>query len=107
VQVGWWLQRARKFSNILTIESFVVYESQWLLWWKGLQPAWRREGTAGLPAAVYDPSHEWVCIRRSGPNGIVMVLIAFTWWGGGGVNADWTRALTDLVKTLQVMADIA
>lgn len=52
------------------------FGAEWLRWWKATQPVWRRDS---LSQDV--PSNEdWKTLKCGGSNGLVLVIMAISWW---------------------------
>ncbi|KAJ3505518.1 hypothetical protein NMY22_g17558 [Coprinellus aureogranulatus] len=55
-----------------------------LKWWYNIQPPFRASDN-GFPSATFtDPTYvgdPWSAIRKSGPNGFVVVMMLMLWWG--------------------------
>jgi hypothetical protein len=88
------------------MEDVAEFERGWLSWWNALQPAGRRNGVL-VPFGIYDVEADWSELRKSGPNGFVMAIIALTWWGISGASETWFKAVTDVSRVLEVLAGLA
>lgn len=56
------------------------FAAAWKLWWEGLQPAWRIQGTWPLGREV-PADEDWSILRRGGNNGLFLVVMCLSWWG--------------------------
>lgn len=71
-----------------------------------LQPAWRTND-GDVPYAVYACGEgDWGALRKTGKNGLFMVLLAMSWWvsGAGKVPPVWTKLVVDITHVLASMA---
>lgn len=111
-QVKFWISRARKYSIIPEIEEVSVYATTLLSWWDSIQPEWRK-GDGSRPQAIYvnrDPDKDedvsdWAELKKSGPNGFFIVMLAFSWWGRSDEKdlREWNLATADLRHCLERM----
>lgn len=107
-QVGWWIARHRKLTTLPPKTDAAAFERDVLLWWNDVQPAWRK-GTGSLPVARYQPPsgsdedvNGWDCLRKSGPNGFFLIILAFHWWGcSAGMSHQWKTGVADLRRCLE------
>ncbi|TEB31117.1 hypothetical protein FA13DRAFT_1852294 [Coprinellus micaceus] len=88
-------------------------------WWSSIQPPFRFSLTDPYPLPVLaDPrngegSDSWVHLRKSGPNGIISVVMLVAWWGHAALTATtqfqedssavWKRVVADLTSVLGEM----
>jgi hypothetical protein len=101
-QVAWWIGRAHVYTKIPPITSHKNYRIQCMKWWNHIQPSWRKTTNLGdiMPLSVYDG--QWEPLRRSGKNGILLVLMVFSWWGHeDSVSEDWIALMADLRVSLE------
>ena len=91
-------------------------------WWNKLQPPFRRNEQYPMPLSNFIPPNPdalediWEPLRKGGQNGLVIVLMLFSWWGQKiqltvGCDAEivvqWSVAITDLQRTLEAMGATA
>ncbi|KLO15474.1 hypothetical protein SCHPADRAFT_790657, partial [Schizopora paradoxa] len=63
-----------------------AFASEVRAWWTALMPGWRlpsdgRTAQAAWPLQRNVPETEdWKKVRKIGPNGIFLVLLALSWW---------------------------
>ncbi|TFK18744.1 hypothetical protein FA15DRAFT_709605 [Coprinopsis marcescibilis] len=54
-------------------------------WWKMIQPSFRENPTGVMPAQIYTAGgtakEEWAAVCKSGPNGLLSVMMLLLWWG--------------------------
>lgn len=105
VEFGPWLKWGRQYTKSPDIRDAEDYASRLLSWWHQLQPGWRR-GTGTLPHHQYNGN--WDTLRKGGKNGMLTVLIMFTWWGRCAAIdwQAWTAATDDLGKSLRGMIEM-
>lgn len=79
LEVNMWLKNGHKYGDMPRIADSATYTSTWLKWWMHLQPEWR--GT--WPTVLYDAPDDatWPALHKGRPNGIFILLLAFSWWG--------------------------
>ncbi len=102
-----WFAYGRVYSSDPEIPNNETYQTAVLSWWQHLQPEWR-QSTGELPLARYSPPEDgdWTCLDVSGRNGLLVVMMAFAWWGKAvGLSPSWVAASTDLKHTLQAVLD--
>jgi len=73
-----WIARRRVTTFQPKILSLEDYESEFLDWWRRLQPTWRISNNNVDNAAS---QLDWVCLRVPGVNGIMNVVVALFYWG--------------------------
>ncbi|KAH9887554.1 hypothetical protein C8Q73DRAFT_617778, partial [Cubamyces lactineus] len=81
MQVRQWIQTHRQYEKIPTIRNVAQYGAEWELWWHALQPEMRlgEAGELQRPEALAE-GDSWSVLRRGGPNGFFLVLLALSWW---------------------------
>lgn len=81
MQVRQWIQTHRQYEKIPTIRNVAQYGAEWELWWHALQPEMRLDEAGELqrPEALAE-GDSWSVLRRGGPNGFFLVLLALSWW---------------------------
>ncbi|KAJ3524045.1 hypothetical protein NMY22_g11175 [Coprinellus aureogranulatus] len=74
----------RPYDSIPKIDQPAEFGLAMLKWWYNIQPPFR-SSTNNFPGPMFeDPSYEgdpWVAIRKSGPNGFVVLMTLMSWWG--------------------------
>ncbi|KAL4262140.1 hypothetical protein AB1N83_009759 [Pleurotus pulmonarius] len=105
-QVARWFAYGRLYTTDPNIPDIVKYENSLLAWWLFLQPEWRTsEGP--LPLALYDAPEgsNWASLNKTGPDGLLLVMMSFAWWGAiVGETTSWLAASADLKHALKAMA---
>ncbi|KAJ8699175.1 hypothetical protein PTI98_002320 [Pleurotus ostreatus] len=84
------------------------YEQELLTWWAYLQPEWRTS-TDPLPLPLYHTpeGQNWSVLKVTGSNGLLIVMMAFAWWGKAvGLSPLWLTATADLKHTLKALANL-
>lgn len=103
----WTQTRRRDYARCPDISALEAkkYIEQWRIWWKGLQPEWRR-GAGILPPAIYDCANsDWGKLRQGGKNGVFLVLMSLVWWGlSPGKKRDWDATVIEVKLVLESMA---
>ncbi|KAF4583704.1 hypothetical protein EYR40_002195 [Pleurotus pulmonarius] len=104
-QVAVWFSYGRKYDSDPDIPDIEEYEESVLAWWAFLQPEWRASDDS-LPLPSYHPPDgcDWSSLRLTGPNGLLLVMISFAWWGSiVGESPLWLKASKDLKLALKAM----
>lgn len=86
-----WVKASRPYAKAPDVTDCVEeFGSEWLIWWRCLQPDWRVEDndppniiglTDDMPAKY--EGRDWTTLSKPGPNGIFLVLLGLSWWGQG------------------------
>lgn len=101
-----WIRAHRRFDSIPPEPEFLdQYITDWLSWWKSLQPAWR----AQLPD--YDRTvpedAEWPELMKGGANGFFLIVFTLTWWTVHAVTEEQSeggkKAFLDVAFVLKQM----
>ncbi|KAI0323432.1 hypothetical protein GY45DRAFT_1214498, partial [Cubamyces sp. BRFM 1775] len=81
MQVRQWIQTHRQYEKIPVIGGITVYGAEWALWWRALQPDGRLDAEGELQRIEEtEGGISWSVLRRGGPNGFFLVLLALSWW---------------------------
>lgn len=64
-------------TKLPALDSVVGYATQWIKWWKTLQPSWR--STAGWPLAP-EVAGTWKHLAAGGEGGVFLLIMSMTWW---------------------------
>ena len=117
-----WTVRGRKgaqpYHIMPAISNVKEFGLACINWWHMLQPSFQHNehGSMPLPNLIRPDleglDDEWELLRKGGPNGLVMVLLLFTWWGQKAQNApevihQWHTAMVDLRHVLEAMGTTA
>ena len=72
----------RRYDDIPVIDDSAEFGIAVVKWWYEMQPAFRR-GADNALVAVYevDDASVWDPLRKSGPNGLVLLMTVLAWWG--------------------------
>ncbi|KAI9059315.1 hypothetical protein FKP32DRAFT_1534588, partial [Trametes sanguinea] len=82
LQIHQWIQAKRKYAATPPIRRVAEFGASCELWWSNLQPEQRATSSDGKltrPSSRL-PLEAWDEIRRGGPNGLFLVLLALGWW---------------------------
>lgn len=95
--VGGWISRARSPKYRPGIKDLSRFETEFWNWWKGLQPAWRKD--------LQRKGGDWTALHKPGVNGLASVLAALFYWGMElGAHREsspgWSRAIDDVTWVL-------
>jgi hypothetical protein len=107
-EVSIWVKSGRR-SIKPNIANIVKYKASWQTWWQGLQPEWRLLEDGTFLQEVPDTGEEWETLRRGGPNGFFVIVLALGWWAAA---MDWKddigllNALDDVTWVVRCMADL-
>ncbi|KAJ7049319.1 hypothetical protein C8F01DRAFT_1093506 [Mycena amicta] len=109
-QVKEWIRADRKATPRL-IKLHKRYGEEFWIWWKFLQPQWRKAKTnwPSMDAVQDGDEGDWAALTVPGKNGLVSVVASLYWWGregveGGSVSPGWSSAVKDVTWALQRMA---
>ncbi|KAF7964762.1 hypothetical protein HWV62_3248 [Athelia sp. TMB] len=103
-EVAVWIKSARRFEKPPPYHS--DFGASCILWWMHLQPLWRTND-GDIPHSIYAcDDGDWGTLKRSGKNGLFMVLLVMSWWarGAGNIPPVWTKLLVDIRLVLESMA---
>ncbi|KAJ7315624.1 hypothetical protein DFH08DRAFT_623667, partial [Mycena albidolilacea] len=87
VEIGQWMKEHRKPGDNNKLEP--DFGPRLMAWWINIGPEFRKgERPAGYPEDEQWPPQstegrdpkEFECLRRTGQNGILLVVLALTWW---------------------------
>jgi hypothetical protein len=95
----------RKYGCIPVLRDPATFSKEWTAWWSALQPEWRRSPENQLlPISSMTPENHIRALCRSGPTGIVTVIIALKWWGEMAYAKEaWKSAVIDVHECLEVI----
>ncbi|KAF9490139.1 hypothetical protein BDN71DRAFT_1400516, partial [Pleurotus eryngii] len=107
-QIARWFSYGRLYTTDPPIPDMEEYESSVQAWWTFLQPTWCTSSRP-LPLPTYSPppGSDWAKLQLSGPNGLLLVMMLFVWWGRAlklkPSTPSWFAATVDLRGVLQGM----
>lgn len=105
-----WFKNGRKYILTPKITNLAKYKASWQNWWHGLQPKWRLREDGIFLQEVPDVGEDWGGLRRGGPNGFFIIVLAFAWWveaaDGKADDAGLDDALDDITWVARCMADM-
>jgi hypothetical protein len=105
VELAKWLS-SRRYSHPPKIEDCAKFANDWLLWWNSIQPQWRRTSEVNsLPLALSTATQKqnMTSLKKTGPSGIVVVLISLKWWYTvQGEDERWGKAVDDIHECLKL-----
>ncbi|KAH6907218.1 hypothetical protein BKA70DRAFT_1428181 [Coprinopsis sp. MPI-PUGE-AT-0042] len=79
-EVALWMKRHRKAATPKEV-ALNNFGPRVLAWWHALQPAWRVPSATSTPATYKrDKEGSLDCLRKGGPTGVILVVIAIGWW---------------------------
>jgi hypothetical protein len=78
LEVAYWLKCGRKYSAPPVIHDLPLYASHFTDWWSSAQP--KSRGEKWPLSRDIEPNELSDRLAMGGLNGIIMVLIALTWW---------------------------
>ena len=121
-----WTSKGRNGSRPYNLMPFIKDPEEFGLacinWWNKIQPSFRYNEQGSMPISNFIPPDAealedvWEPLRKGGPNGLVIVLLLFSWWGlklqqtigyNMEITAQWRTAITDLRHTLEAMGATA
>ena len=111
-EIATWMKRHRKPETPKDIE-LDTFEVALLAWWHALQPAWRV--TSDVTPTTFehtgDTDDGWDTMRRGGPNGFCLVIVAISWYvstnGNQPLSLSMTHLLDDTAWVLRKLIDIS
>ncbi|KZP25518.1 hypothetical protein FIBSPDRAFT_950221 [Athelia psychrophila] len=104
-----WLALRRPASgadwDALGSSDGVAYGAEWWAWWVDLQPTGRRVEGDFLMARRDAGPIAWKRLSKSGPNGMLLVLVGLVWWKMmiGNVDENWCKAVVDVTWAIHEM----
>ena len=102
-----WIQQARSPSWRPSVTDIKSYETEYMLWWAMLQPAWRRSNTGSIIFSKVDG--DWESLRRPGLNGLLSVMVGLLFWGitlreNKGDRKTWNKAVSDCLLVITCLS---
>ncbi|KAF6743808.1 hypothetical protein DFP72DRAFT_745496, partial [Ephemerocybe angulata] len=78
------------------------YASEWIEWWKEVQPKERREGPwATGESGNTTPSFEWMKKPGNSPGGLIAMVVGLRWWAKAeNTEVGWGEAVATLSACL-------
>lgn len=76
--IGDWIARARSATYVGPKVEPDTYMKGFRLWYLAMQPVWRT-----MPDTTFvevEGEHDWACLHRSGPNGILSIIAGLYYW---------------------------
>lgn len=104
-EIAHWIKSYRHYDKPPLYHD--KYGATCIAWWMHIQPAWRKS-EGDLPHAIYAcDDGDWGALRKSGKNGVFMVLLSVAWWarGLGKVSPLWVSMVTDMRRALESMTE--
>ncbi|KAG6835688.1 hypothetical protein H0H93_015737 [Arthromyces matolae] len=82
----WTVKGHRVYANVPVIHNPMEFGLAIVSWWKKMQPTIRQDTQALLPVKISDcvfntDEDVWASLRRSGQNGMIVVVTLLAWWG--------------------------
>ena len=75
-----WFKNGHKYNALPKVTNHTKYKALWQKWWRGLQPKWRPLDDGTFLQEVPDIDEEWKDLRRGGPGGFIVIVLAFSWF---------------------------
>ena len=104
---------ARPYHITPTINDAEEFGLACINWWHKLQPSFRHNENGPMPLPLFvqpdlEAPNVWEPLRKGGQNGLVTVLLLFSWWGQQANNVtevvqQWHDVIVDLRRTLEVI----
>lgn len=100
----------RQYQLIPPIKDVELFGLTCMKWWHKIQPHFRQNGGELLPLPNVTQSESdgdpWVTLRKSGPNGLVIIILLLSWWGNHAISGteteqQWRDTITDVQRVLQ------
>lgn len=76
--IGAWIARARSSTYLGPKVEPDIFMKQFRLWYLAMQLVWRTMPNTTFVEA--EGEHDWACLRRSGPNGILSIVAGLYFW---------------------------
>ena len=102
---------SREKLSPLKLNDNPGFSSQFLMWWRSLQPTWRLLGEFNQPLIRSEtiPEDGWNDLCKGGKNGIFLVILCMAWWAdflvpavdAFGASGTLTDMLDDLYWVMQ------
>ncbi|KAH6890751.1 hypothetical protein BKA70DRAFT_1234463 [Coprinopsis sp. MPI-PUGE-AT-0042] len=108
-EVALWMKQHRKAATPKEV-ALDDFGPRVLAWWHALQPAWRVPSATSTPATYKrDEEGSLDCLRKGGPTGIVLIVIAIGWWiaahAGNEISLSVSEILEDVEWALSRLGD--
>ncbi|TFK17978.1 hypothetical protein FA15DRAFT_710307 [Coprinopsis marcescibilis] len=97
-----WVQKKNWQPKEAPVSDAASFGNQWLTWWNGMQPKWRRNPVGELPLPI-DKSKSMAALKKPGLTGMVQVMVGLKWWSSTG--GWWQAAVEDVKNCLHSMTD--
>ncbi|OJT01848.1 hypothetical protein TRAPUB_7680 [Trametes pubescens] len=101
-EIAAWMKYHRPLIDVELDDSSAFAESWWM-WWYNNQPADRPTGKGGWYTTARGSLASWSDLYVTGPNGLLLFLLAAAWWGASVQNAD-TEAQQDWLDAVEDMS---
>ncbi|KLO06810.1 hypothetical protein SCHPADRAFT_802279, partial [Schizopora paradoxa] len=81
-----WSNRTKQVLSDPPSFDTATFASQVRAWWTSLMPSWRLPSDGETTVTDWPlqrkvpEGEEWVKVRKTGQNGIFLVLLALSWW---------------------------
>ncbi|KJA24432.1 hypothetical protein HYPSUDRAFT_200645 [Hypholoma sublateritium FD-334 SS-4] len=107
-----WVQNGkRRYDSPPTISEsdLPMLADEWVTWWNSVQPVWRRspaENSLPVPLSMAKGSENLDPIKKAGPVGFILVIIALAWWAPlHTTDARWNASLDDVHACVKLFLD--
>lgn len=97
-EISMWMKNHRRWTDI-PIKDVNVFSKAWWVWWTSLQPETRisDDGTMAAPSVGMD----WTNLRKPGKNGLLLIMLALSWWGSASGNDNcWKSAVAEVCAVI-------
>jgi hypothetical protein len=93
-----WMKNHRKLVDV-AIGDRVEFSEKWWAWWSTLQLDTRMRNTDGVMVAL-TAGMDWEKLWKPGRNGMLLVMLALTWWGSASNDESWEQAVVEVCAVL-------
>lgn len=78
------------------VDVNVAFSVQLMVWWASLQPS----------NIVNGAKADWTTLRKTGKNGLFLILLGLVWWGHSTIRkVEWDAAVSDITRSIQYMRE--
>lgn len=100
----------RDCRNDVAIDDLSAFANSFWEWWCGLQPRHTISDVSGTFVSRFDDTWTWAVLDMPGSAGLVLVMMALSWWGSAlindlnhdpGLSLMWDRAVRDVAYALE------
>ncbi|KJA17055.1 hypothetical protein HYPSUDRAFT_206511 [Hypholoma sublateritium FD-334 SS-4] len=100
-----WMQK-RAYDQVPAGAKTPDYANQWIAWWNGIQPMWRRSDNPNslpLPISAAKGGDNIDSLKKTGPCGLGLVIFGLAWWAHlASTDSRWRMAVDDMHNCIKL-----